>query len=180
MKLKPENQNYYKTNPGNTRSQPAADPFLERSDGRGRDRSRDPFDEDMTRDRTRSLAADLITAEPVIEEEHDQTPLDAAEAVPAPAPGKAVSVAPLFTPEEAEDLQARWNEIQVAFVDEPRAAVERANNLVAETTKRLADSFANGRQRLEREWDQDGDASTETLRLAFQHYRSFFNRLLAI
>ena len=65
-------------------------------------------------------------------------------------------------------------------MDEPRAAVERADDLVSEVTKRLNDSFAAGRRRLETEWQERGDASTESLRLALQHYRSFFNRLLAV
>ena len=68
----------------------------------------------------------------------------------------------------------------MAFVDEPRAAVERANALVTEVTKRLTDSFGSRRQRLENEWNRGGEVSTETLRLTLQHYRSFFNRLLAI
>jgi len=86
----------------------------------------------------------------------------------------------LFEKKEAEELRARWNDIQVGFVDEPRTAVERADNLVAETIKRLAESFAASRQKLEREWGQGGNATTETLRLSLQRYRSFFNRLLSI
>lgn len=90
------------------------------------------------------------------------------------------ATAPLFEGKEADDFRARWNEIQVGFVDEPRTAVERADSLVAETIKRLAESFAAGRQKLESEWSLGGDASTETLRLTLQRYRSFFNRLLTI
>jgi len=86
----------------------------------------------------------------------------------------------LFDKSVADDLQARWNEIQAAFVDEPRSAVERADNLVEEVTKRLTNSFATGRRMLESEWNQGSNPSTESLRLALQHYRSFFNRLLAI
>ncbi|MGD0124743.1 MAG: hypothetical protein ABSF46_05240 [Terriglobia bacterium] len=114
--------------------------------------------------------------------EEKGTILDVEEAVPTPAsarpPGEAVGS--LFDPQEAQDLQSRWNEIQVAFVDEPRTAVERANNLVIETTELLTDSFGRGRQRLENEWNKGGDVSTETLRRTLQQYRAFFNRLLAI
>lgn len=87
---------------------------------------------------------------------------------------------PLFEQKDAEGLRNRWNEIQVGFVDEPRAAVQKADSLVAETVKRLADSFATSRRELESEWDREGDVSTEGLRLALQRYRSFFNRLLSI
>ncbi len=88
--------------------------------------------------------------------------------------------APLFENRDAEGLRARWNDIQVGFVDEPRAAVQKADSLVAETIKHLAESFAGSRRELEGEWDREGDVSTETLRVALQRYRSFFNRLLSI
>jgi hypothetical protein len=87
---------------------------------------------------------------------------------------------PLFDKRDAEGLRDRWNDIQVGFVDEPRAAVQKADTLVVETVKRLADSFATSRRELESQWDREGDVSTETLRVALQRYRSFFNRLLSI
>jgi hypothetical protein len=42
----------------------------------------------------------------------------------------------------------------------------------------LAKTFADEPDRLEGQWDQGGDVSTEDLRTAFQRYRSFFERLL--
>src|SRR3954467_7835717 len=48
---------------------------------------------------------------------------------------------PLVDSTAAESFRSRWSEIQVSFVDEPRAAVERADQLVAETMKQLAESF---------------------------------------
>jgi hypothetical protein len=86
---------------------------------------------------------------------------------------------PLFAGEEAERLQGRWQEIQAAFVDEPRAAVKDADGLVAELMQKLASTFAEERARLESQWDGDGDVSTEELRVALQRYRSFFGRLLS-
>jgi hypothetical protein len=46
--------------------------------------------------------------------------------------------------------------------------------------KRLAETFADERAKLEGHWDRGDDVSTEDLRLALQRYRSFFGRLLAI
>ena len=77
-------------------------------------------------------------------------------------------------------MRGQWDSIQAAFVDEPRDAVERADNLVATTMKKLAETFAAERSRLEGAWDRGGDVSTEELRVALQRYRSFFNRLLTI
>ena len=104
-------------------------------------------------------------------------PGTAAAAAPAREKEEA---APLFSPEEAQGFRTRWDGIQTGFVDEPRRSVEQADNLVAETMKRLAEVFANERERLEKEWDRGGDVSTEDLRQALRRYRSFFGRLLAI
>jgi hypothetical protein len=70
--------------------------------------------------------------------------------------------------------------VQTSFVDEPRRAVERADELVAEVIKRLADSFAQERSRLEGQWGRGDNVSTEDLRVALQRYRAFFDRLLNI
>ncbi len=78
------------------------------------------------------------------------------------------------------EFRRRWSEIQAAFVDEPRNAVQRADALVVETTKRLTQVFADQREELERQWERGDDVTTEDLRLALQRYRSFFDRLLSI
>jgi hypothetical protein len=65
-------------------------------------------------------------------------------------------------------------------VDEPRRAVEQADNLVAGTMKRLAEVFAEERGKLEGQWDKGENVSTEDLRLALRRYRSFFSRLLSV
>jgi hypothetical protein len=87
---------------------------------------------------------------------------------------------PLFSGGEANELRSRWDAIQVGFVDEPRHAVELADNLVAGTMKRLAEIFADERSKLEGQWDQGENVSTEDLRLALRRYRSFFSRLLSV
>jgi hypothetical protein len=86
----------------------------------------------------------------------------------------------LFIANEANELRARWDGIQVGFVDEPRKAVQEADALVSATIKRLAEIFADERQKLEQQWDRSENVSTEDLRVALQRYRSFFARLLAI
>jgi hypothetical protein len=97
------------------------------------------------------------------------------------APGKAEPGATALFPEnESRDFHKRWTDIQTGFVDEPRRAVERADELVAEVIKRLADSFAQERSRLEGQWGRGDNVSTEDLRVALQRYRAFFDRLLNI
>ena len=91
-----------------------------------------------------------------------------------------IETSPLFSPEETKSLRSRWDEIQVSFVDEPRQAVQQADNLVANAMKRLAEVFAEERGRLDQQWDRGGDVSTEDLRLALRRYRSFFGRILSV
>jgi hypothetical protein len=86
----------------------------------------------------------------------------------------------LFPDTDAADFRRRWTEVQTSFVDEPRHAVEQADELVAGVMKRLAESFASERANLEHQWDRGEDITTEDLRVVMQRYRSFFDRLLSI
>jgi hypothetical protein len=84
----------------------------------------------------------------------------------------------LFSDSEIGDLRTRWSNVQAEFVDEPRHAVQEADQLVATVMQRLAEGFAKERGSLEKQWDSGENASTEDLRMALQRYRAFFNRLL--
>ena len=85
----------------------------------------------------------------------------------------------MATDEQASPLLSP-DTIQAGFVDEPRRAVEQADSLVAGAMKRLAETFANERAKLEAQWDSEESVSTENLRLAVRRYRSFFRRLLSV
>jgi hypothetical protein len=98
----------------------------------------------------------------------------------AAAPARNEPATPLFSLEEAKDFRARWDAIQVSFVDDPRRVVEKADSLVAVAMKRLAEMFATERENLEGQWDRGDNVSTEDLRLALRRYRSFFGRLLSV
>ena len=89
------------------------------------------------------------------------------------------AMASLLPDDEQSSLRGRWEEIQVRFVDEPRNAVEDADALVASVMQRLADGFAEERERLEGMWGRGEDVGTEDLRVALQRYRVFFHRLLS-
>lgn len=87
---------------------------------------------------------------------------------------------PLFADDESTRLRTRWEQIQTGFVDEPRRAVEQADELVAQVMKRLAQVFSDERGQLEAQWTRGDDVSTEDLRIALRRYRSFFDRLLSV
>ncbi len=87
---------------------------------------------------------------------------------------------PLLPENYTQECRTRWDTIQAGFVDEPRAAVQMADELVAEAIQKLAESFAGERNRLEQQWGRGDNVSTEDLRVALQKYRSFFRRLLSV
>jgi len=123
----------------------------------------------------------------VNQEEHEEQRADRATStrelakdLERPGTSKSDDAASLFPEKESKDFHKRWTDIQTAFVDEPRLAVERADELVAEVIKRLANSFAEERSRLEGQWGRGDNVSTEELRVALQRYRAFFDRLLNV
>jgi len=154
--------------------------------------------EEQTRLSTADVAASApLRAPPVLDRPADdrradngRTQVENRPSVPAsdvkkPAEGGSVadgkdSTAPLFARQEAEEMRSRWSTVQTGFVDEPRRAVEQADNLVAQTVQRLAAIFADERNQLEQTGSRGDDVSTEDLRLALQRYRSFFDRLLSV
>ena len=96
---------------------------------------------------------------------------------PVPLSEKAAHEA-LIGHDESESFRNRWNEIQARFVDEPRTAVQQADGLVTEVVEKITQVFATERGSLESQWNQGSEISTEDLRKALQHYRTFFNRLV--
>ena len=115
---------------------------------------------------TRPGTADLVREAEDVEADADETQTDAERE-------------PLFEAADRDRFGESWTSIQAAFVDDPRAAVKEADPLVAELMQRLAETFSAERSRLESQWDNDEDVSTEDLRIALQRYRSFFDRLLS-
>ena len=113
----------------------------------------------------------------------DAVPVDSTPAAPSMPSAQKQAVAqptPLLVADETHTFRSRWDSIQTGFVDEPRHSVEQADGLVAEVMKRLAETFAEERSKLEGQWSRGDNVSTEDLRLALQRYRSFFDRLLSM
>ena len=90
------------------------------------------------------------------------------------------SAQPLLPGDLVQELKTRWDEVQTGFVDEPRRAVQQADELVARAMKHIAESFSNERTTLEQQWDRGDEVNTEDLRQALRKYRTFFHRLLSI
>jgi hypothetical protein len=94
--------------------------------------------------------------------------------------GEQERLAPLFSAEAADDFRSRWDAVQIGFVDDPKQAVRQADELVGQVMHSLSETFANERSSLDAQMSQSDSASTENLRVALQHYRSFFQRLLSL
>ncbi|WP_309113695.1 hypothetical protein [Saccharothrix sp.] len=87
---------------------------------------------------------------------------------------------PLFAPAEADGYRNEWRTLQSDFVDDPRDAVRRADELVAQVVQSLATTFADHKRSLEGQWQQGEQVDTEELRMALRRYRAFFDRLLSV
>jgi outer membrane PBP1 activator LpoA protein len=81
--------------------------------------------------------------------------------------------------DRTDDLRARWQSIQAAFVDEPQAAVDQADRLVSDVIEQLTRTFQETKDALETQLSAAEDVSTEDLRVGLQRYRLFFERLLS-
>lgn len=91
----------------------------------------------------------------------------------APRPSRAQ----LLDSDDVHALLAQWTQIQTEFVDHPRQAVRRADDLVTALVQQLTHMFADERADLEQ--DCSGVPDTARLRQGLHRYRSFFERLLA-
>ncbi|HXO80047.1 MAG TPA: hypothetical protein VN856_09195 [Mycobacterium sp.] len=122
-------------------------------------------------------AADDIGAEAVREPEPVADPV---EAEPPTVDHESSTAEELFAGDDVADLRSRWAGVQAAFVDNPKECVQKADHLVSDLVEHLTTGFAQARSRLEEQWSQGQEASTEDLRVALMHYREFFDRLLAV
>jgi hypothetical protein len=89
-------------------------------------------------------------------------------------------LAPLFAAGAADDFRSRWNSVLVGFVDNPKDAVRKADELVTAVMKSLTDAFSTERGNINGQSDTAGDTTTEKFRIALRRYRSFFQRLLSL
>ncbi|MCG5212584.1 hypothetical protein [Streptosporangium sp. KLBMP 9127] len=81
-------------------------------------------------------------------------------------------------PHDVADVQRRWHDVQAAFVDDPRAAVEHADELLGEVVTTMTEALNSRTGRLQDTWKNSGESDTEQLRLALRDYRTLLERLL--
>ncbi|MFD5102152.1 hypothetical protein [Streptomyces albidochromogenes] len=87
--------------------------------------------------------------------------------------------APLFPQGERDKLALRLQQAVNTFVDGPRRAVEEADGVFEEASRRLTEAAAERRGSLRSAWaGKDREAETEELRVALRTYREMTERLL--
>ena len=124
--------------------------------------------------------ADLVAATKAPNEKRDARSVTTEPAAGSDAHEQEQLVA-LFSRDVAEDFRSRWDAVQIGFVDDPKQAVQKADELVAQVMASLAETFAKERSELEGYVSgTERTASTENLRVALRRYRSFFQRLLSL
>ncbi|MFV2102757.1 hypothetical protein [Micromonospora sp. LOL_024] len=97
---------------------------------------------------------------------------DTAAGAVAPA-GAAI----LFDGTTAQGFRDRWRDVQLRFVDDPKAAAGEAQSLVDEAMEALSTALAEHRSKLG-SWQEASLADTEQLRVAVREYRDFLDRVL--
>lgn len=88
------------------------------------------------------------------------------------------------TPESSKDVSQRpvgrledeWQAVQYEFVDDPKSAVSKADDLV----QRAIQELTSRHRTLSQQWQGEGKHETEDLRLALHRYRELFKSLVAV
>lgn len=92
--------------------------------------------------------------------------------------------ASLLEPGHTEEFQRRWETIKASFVDDPRAAVHRADELTDQLIREFTTAIDARRRELTERWQNAGTdedkTETERLRLALNSYRSMLDPILRL
>jgi hypothetical protein len=141
------------------------DPWLEAEDSRGV----------TTEARSSATPADL--ARHSAERTESQPPSGPVEHLPGEV--HADPTVDIWPGRAADGMRERWRDLQALFVDDPRAAAEGADAVLAETIETLSRSLESARSDLA-EWRTKQNVDTEGLRVTLQRYRTVLDRVLAL
>ena len=141
--------------------------------------------DDVTAD---DATADDVTAEPVAAEPVSPEPVAAEPVTEDHVTAEPVTDGLLLP--DADNLHGNWLRVQSAFVDDPRASVSEAADLVEHAAQALAGALQQRQRALREQWDGDGGtnggtngdpaADTERLRRTLQQYRAVFNQICGV
>jgi hypothetical protein len=98
---------------------------------------------------------------------------DPSPVIAAPAPNSYGSLLP-----DTTDLRSQWQQIQFMFVDDPRASVTEAADVIDQVAARLMEAIQERQRSLRSRWDGGTQADTEALRETLRMYRAFLYQLI--
>ena len=100
------------------------------------------------------------------------------EPTPELMPGESSQPEPVsWSDADAQALRERWHEVQLRFVDDPRAAAADAASLVGEAVEKYTAALAEQRAQLDG-WQSSEGGDTEIFRVAVRRYRDLLDRML--
>src|SRR6266508_2397116 len=165
----------------------------EEAEEEAREEAREEAPEEEAREEAREEAPEEEAREEAREEAPAEAPAVAPAVAPVPAPAEveererpadlmpgAVPAEPLagvWVGDTAQSFQHRWREVQLRFVDDPRAAVAEARALTTEVMDALISALGQRRDDLDG-WRAERGEDTEELRVTLRRYRDFLQRML--
>jgi hypothetical protein len=102
----------------------------------------------------------------------------AAEGQVGAAAAPAAPAAPRNLIPDAAQYTAQWHRIQYKFVDDPRASVTEAADVVAQVTAKIEAAIQERQRSLRGRWAEGSNADTEALRETLLMYKSFLDQLI--
>jgi len=93
--------------------------------------------------------------------------------IAAPPPNSYGSLFP-----DTADLRSQWQQIQFMFVDDPRASVTEAADVIGQVAVKLQEAIQERQRSLRSRWDGGTQADTEVLRETLRMYRAFLYQLI--
>jgi hypothetical protein len=117
------------------------------------------------------------TTEPTSPERQDGQRIERSAASEGPVASQSTDDDDVVLIDNTDDFRSRWESVQIGFVDDPRLAVQDAQQLLSAVVDELVDGF---RRQLDDtlQTETDGEASTDQMRYTFRRYRVLFERLL--
>ncbi|HMG29395.1 MAG TPA: hypothetical protein VK585_04680 [Jiangellaceae bacterium] len=112
-----------------------------------------------------------LTDEPIVASDEEGS----AELMPGEVPAEPAAAG--LAEGATETMRARWQELQLRFVDDPSGVAGEARSLVGEAVQAVTGALADQQRRLD-SWSSAEGGDTEQLRVVVQQYREFFDRVL--
>lgn len=115
--------------------------------------------------------------EPAAVVEEAEEPVEATDSAPGSVDVTAVGA--VWADGAVDGLRERWRELQLRFIDEPRAVAGEADALVGEAVDTITNALQAQRAELAN-WQNESGDDTERLRAAVRGYRDYLDRLLGM